>query len=768
MSMIDRRRFVTRAWVILVLCGASTFPGAWSRRADRAQAADPQSQRIEAPTAEAIVRRTADFFKKSRSMAVDVERVQKLGGRAMPSSFSAAFQRPNRFAIRTGEGGPMGLTIVSDGKKLFTAIPALRKYTETEAPASLDALGDDPIIRGALSGMMIAELSFTDPYEKIMEGVKTAKYAGVEMVDGVKVHHLAFTQDQFDWEMWVAADGDPVIRRITVDLTKAMANMPVPDQFKKSKMELVQNFKNWRFDRDFDAKTFAFEAPQGTQKVDRLFGGPAGGGQPPRSPLVGKPAPDVNLKLLDAGDFRLKDHRDQHLVMLDFWATWCGPCVQELPILTKVAEAYKDKGVVFCAVNEQEKPDQIHQFLKSRNLQMTVALDSAGEVGGAYGAEAIPMLVLIDKKGVVQSVHVGFNPTIQATLPKELDALLAGKNLAEEAHRGPKAALAPKTEGLERAWSVRGPYTGLATDLKGQVIYALQNRGRCDVLDAAGKRVRSFHLEGASPGLIRFARQAGGSAGLISFGTWGPSVLASKEDGTKLWEERGGQGIDDVWAADLDGDGIDEVIVGYNGQTGLHVFSADGKRRWKRTDLGNVWHVTAGDLDGDGKLEVVTTSARGQVHVFAAAGQPLRTLDPGVYANMVRTAPGRHSRSSKGDVVLVIGGGVPGPMSMVSLGGDGEKHWTRELPADAQSCDSLAVSPDGNLAAVGLRGGRVCVIELQGGQILAQTTEEGLTPMVGWAAGTAGPTPWLLVATGQEINAFQIKPAAAPRRSADP
>ena len=60
-----------------------------------------------------------------------------------------------------------------------------------------------------------------------MQGVKSAKYAGLDTLDGVgKAHHLKFTQDQFDWEVWVAADGDPLIRRVLVDLAKAMANMP--------------------------------------------------------------------------------------------------------------------------------------------------------------------------------------------------------------------------------------------------------------------------------------------------------------------------------------------------------------------------------------------------------------------------------------------------------------------------------------------------------------------------------------------------------------
>jgi peroxiredoxin len=764
--MSDRKRPVTLGWAISLLCSTWALAGPGTGGAALAQVADAKASPTGTPTAEAVLRRTTDFYKKVKNFAVDVERVQKTGAITMKTTIAIAVQRPNRFAIRTKGGGLDGIDVISDGKKLYVSIAPLQKYTEGEAPDSIDGLGKDSIVRLILQGLTIGELCADDPYAKLMEGVKTATYAGQETRDGVKSHHLKFTQDQFDWEMWIAAGGEPLIRRVVVDLTKSLANSPLAQQFKNQKLELTQDFRDWRIDRGVDEKSFAFEPHKGAQKVDSFVAGLGGGAQAPSSPLVGKPAPDVNLKLLDQGEFRLKDHRGAHVVMLDFWATWCGPCVQELPLLAEVAAAYKDKGVVFYAVNEQEKPDQIHTFLKERKLAITVALDSDGAVGTAYQAEAIPLLVLIDKKGVVQSVHVGYNPAIKTMLRKELDGLLAGKNLAQEARNDAKAA--QKTEGLELAWSVSGPYSCVATDPQGHTVYAVQARGRCDVLDPDGKTTRTFRLPGSGPQLIRFARLARDSQELLAFGSWGDSVLAAKVDGSKLWQETGGQGIDDVWAADLDGDGVDEVIVGYNGSTGLHVFSADGKRLWKRTDLGNVWHVTAGDLDGDGKPEVVTTSARGKVHVFSPGdGKPLQTLDAGLYANMVRTAPGRAIPSSRGDLVLVIGSASPGE-AMVALGGDGKIHWTTKFPADVRHSDSLAVSPEGTQAAAGLRGGRVCVVALGHGRIVAQVAGQGLTPMVAWAAGADAGAPLLLVANGRELNAFRVKPGAAAAEGRHP
>jgi len=443
--MVERRSSLKYAWVVRSFGAAAILAGIAYVPAARGQAADGQAK----PTAESVLRKTADFFKKAKSVTVDVEREQKVANFTIKLPVSVAIERPNRFAIQSKSDGLAGIamTLVSDGKKLSTAIGQLKRYTEADAPASIDDIQNDPIIKGMFMGMMITDLLSTDPYKILMDGVTSAKYSGSEQIDGVKVHHLSFTQDQFDWEIWVPALGDPLVKKVKVDLAKSLAKMGGPNGMKN--MDMITTFKNWQIDRPIDAKTFAFKAPAGSQKVDSLFEGLGGGGaaKPETSPLVGKSAPKVNLKLLDGGDFQLEDHRDKQIVMMDFWATWCGPCVQELPILASVAKAYQDKGVVFRAVNLQEKPEAIRDFLKSKKLDITVALDSAGQIGSAYGAEAIPMLVLIDKKGIVQSVHVGYSPGIKATLQKELDALLAGKNLATEPASGrakPKPAVEAK------------------------------------------------------------------------------------------------------------------------------------------------------------------------------------------------------------------------------------------------------------------------------------------------------------------------------------
>ena len=146
-------------------------------------------------------------------------------------------------------------------------------------------------------------------------------------------------------------------------------------------------------------------------------------------PLLAKPAPSFKLELLDGGEFDLSQQKDKNIVILDFWATWCGPCRRVMPIMEEVANEYKDKGIILVAVNLRESPQAIRSFLQKQGLHPIVALDKDGAVGYVYRAEFIPQTVIIGKEGIVQAVHVGALPNLKETLKKELNDLLAGKKL---------------------------------------------------------------------------------------------------------------------------------------------------------------------------------------------------------------------------------------------------------------------------------------------------------------------------------------------------
>jgi len=134
------------------------------------------------------------------------------------------------------------------------------------------------------------------------------------------------------------------------------------------------------------------------------------------SPLVGQAAPDFEVTMLDETVVRLEDLRGQ-VVVLDFWASWCGPCAKAMPDIATVLASFPDGAVTYLGINQGESPAIINDFLTKRGWETTpVALDFDMSVSRAYLAESIPYTVVIGSDGVVRWVHAGFDAKYKMAL----------------------------------------------------------------------------------------------------------------------------------------------------------------------------------------------------------------------------------------------------------------------------------------------------------------------------------------------------------------
>ena len=142
------------------------------------------------------------------------------------------------------------------------------------------------------------------------------------------------------------------------------------------------------------------------------------------SPLIGQ-TPKLNFKMLDGKKVKLESLKGQ-IVVLDFWATWCGPCVKSLPNVKKVIDGYPESTVTLITINQNESKTKIKSFLKSRELDFKVAMDD-GEISDKFKVEAIPQTVIIDADGKIQFVKVGVANDMEKKLRNAIDSLLDSK-----------------------------------------------------------------------------------------------------------------------------------------------------------------------------------------------------------------------------------------------------------------------------------------------------------------------------------------------------
>ena len=121
------------------------------------------------------------------------------------------------------------------------------------------------------------------------------------------------------------------------------------------------------------------------------------------------PAPGFSLPALSGEPATLSQYKGQ-VVMVNFWATWCGPCQQEMPLLDQMYKKYRPAGFTLLGVNVDKEAPAVRELLARKPVSFPVLLDPANQVSKAYHVDDMPSSVLIDRKGEIRYVHRGYKP----------------------------------------------------------------------------------------------------------------------------------------------------------------------------------------------------------------------------------------------------------------------------------------------------------------------------------------------------------------------
>jgi peroxiredoxin len=141
------------------------------------------------------------------------------------------------------------------------------------------------------------------------------------------------------------------------------------------------------------------------------------------SGLEGRTAPDFALKSSTGENLRLSEYRGE-VVMVNFWATWCGPCRQEMPLLDELYQRYQRVGFNLLGVNIDDDSRRAMQMIAELGVNFPVLFDDRKEVSKLYEVEAMPVTVLIDREGNVRYVHHGYKPGYEEKYLDEVRSLL--------------------------------------------------------------------------------------------------------------------------------------------------------------------------------------------------------------------------------------------------------------------------------------------------------------------------------------------------------
>ncbi|MBX3463774.1 MAG: TlpA family protein disulfide reductase [Planctomycetes bacterium] len=358
----------------------------------------------------------------------------------MDLQLSAA--QPRQFALRVDGTDFDRLEIVCDGKQILRSIGGMQVHSLGDAPAGLV-----PFL-AAERGMMplpgIANLRALLAPSGTPKALLDAKQ--VELVAETKVGdkaawHLRVLDEALACEVWVQRGDQPWILRHKPKAPKLdFASLMGDDDDEDGDATTIQiepavDLEILENGRDVAETAFAIAEPAGSTRVDDLqatlmerleaeMGEHEEEAEGPHA-SVGKPVPAVELSLLDGSKVRLSDLHGK-VVVLDFWATWCGPCVQGLPKLAELTQRFAEQGVVFHAVNLGEGKATIEAFLAKKELKISVAM-AGDELGEQFGVQGIPHTVIVGRDGVVRHVHVGFGPGTAKQLEQELQAAVTAK-----------------------------------------------------------------------------------------------------------------------------------------------------------------------------------------------------------------------------------------------------------------------------------------------------------------------------------------------------
>ncbi len=644
------------------------------------------------------------------------------------ANFSLTLVRPNKVRLQAYQA-----MLVCDGTKLYAAIESMPgQVVVKQAPprVTMKTLYADRMLAVALTrgiaGAMpqIMLLLADEPIKALLSDTEEPELSKSGQIEGRDCYRVQLRRPDGMITFWIDQETF-ILRRVVLPTDEI--RQAIGQQGPVDRVSLVAEFSGAQIDGKIDPKAFEFEMPKDVEIVK--FFVPQHIAQ-----LLSKKVPDFKFHDLD-GKPVTSESLAGKITVLDFWATWCGPCRQSLPNLEKIYQQYKDNPkVAFYAVSVDQPKVENKDLVKTfEDLKVTVPiLRDSEQSAAAFKFTGIPTTFIIGADGVVQDCEAGGDPKLTEELSEKIGKLLAGENIYEkplkkyqeqldqyakmmetssesepaagesviEERKLPEVKTAPRTEpatmkltSLWKCAEVKSPGNILIVGGKNGParLAVVENWKSVAEVGLDGKLIALHKLNLAENEVIGSLRSAAGADGkryTVAFlstqqrchvldENWNLAVSYPEDALTKPHS-----GIADVELGDLDGDGNLKMYVSYWGVVGVQAASLEGKRLWANRSISNVVGMAIGAPDEKQRRKLYCTNNTGSLVVLDAEGK--RQGEIGIPERMLHWIVAADLRGDK--QVLWCGMAAPrlGENLAVGLSLGGEDLWNYPLPPGVQ------------------------------------------------------------------------------------
>ena len=305
--------------------------------------------------------------------------------------------RPDRLRILIS-GGLGEVHVYSDGAVSSIFVPALKQYTR-KATSDAKATTPDGASRFAAIAMQVLE-----QFEQISSEVHTAKVLRMEklQVGDAEAQCLVVEveleeQDPDEKRLrtyWIDSQRNLVLKAVQFDKLSGEGTNAL-------ETEITTTFRKAESNPSIPDSTFAFKPPADAKEVE-AFRKPR-----PVAIEIGSEAADFQLKDLEGREIQLKSLRGS-VVLLNFWATWCGPCRLEMPVIEKLHQQLHGKGLRVFGVNDEEI-DTIREYIAEHEYSFPTLVDTDQQAMNLYRIRGIPTMVVIDREGKIAQYRLGLS-----------------------------------------------------------------------------------------------------------------------------------------------------------------------------------------------------------------------------------------------------------------------------------------------------------------------------------------------------------------------